>query len=49
MKEADSAACGKGDVKLGQQLPLEIQTAEWRRQGAPGVHTEEGDPSPVRA
>lgn len=44
MREADSAACGKEDVKLGQQLHFGIQPAEWRRQGAPGVHTKEGDP-----
>ncbi len=48
MREADSAACGKEDVKLGQQLHLGIQPAEWRRQGAPGVHTKYGDPSPTR-
>lgn len=48
MKEADSAACGKEDVKLGQQLYLVIQTAEWSRQEAPGVHTKEGNPFPAR-
>lgn len=48
MKEADSAACGKEDVKLGQQLHSGMQTAEWNRQGALGVPTKEGDSSPVR-
>lgn len=47
MKEADSAACGKEDVKLGQQLHLVIQTAEWSRQEAPGVHMKEGNPFPA--
>lgn len=31
LKEADSAACGKEDVKLGQQPLLGILPAEWKK------------------
>lgn len=31
LKEADSAACGKEDVKLGQQPHLGILPAEWKK------------------
>lgn len=48
LKEADSAACGKEHVKLGQQPHLGIQPAEWKRQKAPAVHMEEGNPIPAR-
>lgn len=48
MKEADSAACGKEHVKLGQQPHLGKQPAEWKRQRAPAVHMEEGNPIPAR-
>lgn len=44
MREADSAACGKEDVKLGHLLHLGILAAERKRQGAPGVHNVEGNP-----
>lgn len=45
LREADSAACSEEDVELGHLLHLGILTAERKRQGAPGVHTEEGNPS----
>lgn len=48
LKEADRAACSKEHVKLGQQPHLGILPAEWKRQRAPAVHMEEGNPIPAR-
>lgn len=48
LKEADRAACSQEHVKLGQQPHLGILPAEWKRQRAPAVHMEEGNPIPAR-
>jgi len=40
LNKVDRAARGTGDVKVGQQLHVGMQT--------PAVHTEEGDPSHTR-
>lgn len=42
MREADSAAGGKEDVKLGQRLHAGILNGELKRQGAPGGSHERG-------
>lgn len=48
LKEADRAACSQEHVKLGQQPHLGMLPAEWKRQRAPAVHMEEGNPIPAR-